>query len=263
LPCRWKGVTELMPEATAIGGPAVIQSLQFLMESDGRPFTVRPGAVRLEPGSIWTGDAIILSATPGSVHYARGDSLFREETHTFVADVYSHDAKRPVWMNLLFRDYRGFALRMAPAFSFFWGPRGSVCAWLSRYSAFYASNRGDLELAARYSEQLLEALLSLSTRWNSLFRELIGSLGEFAPEVLARWVGSTDYASLLAVLLGAQGQNEIKLEDLSSKFAELRESPTSEFEACLSEPIYARMVQRAEDAASELAPLVSRLRTQL
>jgi hypothetical protein len=169
----------------------------------------------------------------------------------------------PVWMDLLFRDYRGFALRMAPAFSFFWGPRGSVCAWLSRYSAFYSSNRGDMEMAARYSEQLLEALLSLSTRWNSLFRELIRSLGEFAPEVLARWVGSTDYASLLAVLLGAQGQNEIKLgTHCSSKFAELRESPTSEFEACLSEPIYARMVERAEDAALNWYRW-SRLRAQL
>lgn len=252
-----------MPEATAIGGPAVIQSLMHLNESAGRPFTVRPGAVRLEPGSIWTGDAIVLSATPGSVHYARGDSLYCVETHAFVATVYSQEAKRPVWMELLLRDYRGFALRMAPALSFFWGPRGSVCAWLSRYGAFYASNRGDIEVAARYSEQLLEALLSLSARWTGLFYELIRSLGEFAPEVLERWVPSTDYPSLLAVLLGSQGQNELRLEGLLEKIAELRESPTPEFQACVAEPIYARMVQRAEDAARELAPLLTRLRSQL
>jgi hypothetical protein len=252
-----------MPEPTAIGGPAIIQSLQVLSESDGRSFTFRPGAIRLEPGAVWTGDAIILSATPGSVYYARGDTLFREDTEIFVSETYTRDMRRPVWIGSLFGDYRGFALRMAPAFSFFWGPRGSVCAWLSRYSAFYSTNRGDMELAARYSEQLLQTLLALSTRWTSLFHELIRSLGEFAPELLERWVPSTDYASLLALLLGAQGENEFRLDALLAKIATLRQSPTAEFEACMSEPIYARMVQRAEDAAAQLSPLVGRLRAQL
>jgi hypothetical protein len=252
-----------MPQATAIGGPAIIQSLQVLSESDGRPFTFRPGAIRLEPGAVWTGDAIILSATPGSVYYARGDTLFREDTEVFVSETYTRNMRRPVWIGSLFGDYRGFALRMAPAFSFFWGPRGSVCAWLSRYSAFYSTNRGDIEMAARYSEQLLETLLALSTRWRSLFHELIRSLGEFAPELLERWVPTTDYASFLAVLLGAQGANELRLDALLAKIAALRESPTSEFEACMSEPIYARMVQRAEDAAAQLSTLVGRLRAQL
>lgn len=252
-----------MPQPKAIGGPALIESLRMLSESEGRPFTFRPGAIRLEPGAVWTGDAIILSATPGSVHYARGDSLFREDTEDFVAGTYSVHSKRPPWMGPLLGDYRGFALKMAPAFSFFWGPRGSVCAWLSRYSAFYAANRGDIETAARLAEQLMESLVALNTRWRPLFLELIRSLGEFAPELLERWAPATDHASLLAVLLGAQGANELKLQDLSAKFARLRESPAFEFEACVAEPIYARMVQRAEAAAGTLAPLVARLRAQL
>ncbi len=249
-------------QPVALGVPALIESLQTLSDTDGRAFIVRPGAVRLEPGSIWSGDAMVISATPGSVRFACGDALYRQETLEFVSETYT-PASRPVWMPILFSAQRGFALKMAPALSFWWGPRGSVCAWLNTYGMFYCSHRALFELAGRHARLVTDSLFGLETRWPGLFTTLIQSMGETAPWVLKKWVRAPETAPFLAVLLGSQGDDLISLAGLARALAALRESPTEEYESCRAAPVYGRMIVRAEEAIKELSPVVARLRSEL
>ena len=97
-------------QPVALGVPALIESLQTLSDTDGRAFMVRPGAVRLEPGSIWSGDAMVISATPGSVRFACGDALYGRRLWSSCRKPYT-PASRPVWMPILFSAQRGFALK--------------------------------------------------------------------------------------------------------------------------------------------------------
>jgi hypothetical protein len=249
-------------QPVALGVPALIKSLETLSETGGHPFTVRPGAVRLEPGSIWTGDAMVLSATPGSVHFTRGDALYQQETIEFVARSYA-PATRPVWMPILFSAQRGLPLKMAPALCNWWGPRGSVCAWLNSYGMFYCSHRSQFEAAGLQARLLADTLFGLETRWPALFNTLIRSMGEAAPFVLKKWVRAPETAPFLGVLLGSQGDEFISLDGLANALAGLRESPTEEYEACMAGPVYAMTIRRAEEAVRELAPIVARLRAEL
>jgi hypothetical protein len=246
----------------ALGVPALIQSLETLSETGGHPFTVRPGAVRLEPGSIWTGDAMVLSATPGSVHFTRGDALYRQETVEFVARSYA-PATRPAWMPILFSAQRGLPLKIAAALCYWWGPRGSVCAWLNTYGTFYCSHRSQFEAAALHTRLLADTLFGLETRWPGLFNTLIRSMGEAAPFVLKKWVRAPETAPFLGVLLGSQGDDLVSLDGLSNALAAMRETPTEEYEACMAAPVYGMMIRRAEEAVRELAPIVERLRAEL
>jgi hypothetical protein len=152
---------------------------------------------------------------------------------------------------------------MAQALVPWWGPRGSVCAWLSAYGAFYCSHRTDIELANRHAGLMLDGLFGLRPLWTSLFYSLVETMGEGAHQLFERRLGPSDVAPLLGILLGTRGQAELSVGGLAQGIAALRQSPTPDFEALLSVPLYPMLVRRAEDAALQLAPVVSKLRSGL
>ena len=247
----------------SLGFPALSQSLQILARTGARPFTVVPRTLVLEPGAVWDSEYVIVSAAQRVVEYARADTLFEQETFEFLANTYSPAMKRPAWMSWMAPQQSGFAFQLADTLSPWWGPRGSVCAWLHQFGAFHASHRTDIEMAARHGAMMLDGLFGLRSQYNGLFWAMVLAMGEGAAEVFGKWVGPGETARLLGILIGSRGADQISIGGLSRAVAALRESPTEEFEQCMAAPIYPMMVRRAEFAAQNLEPVIEKLRAGL
>ncbi len=209
------------------------------------------------------GDSVLVSANGRTVQYTRGDTLFQDDLYRFLVRTYSRDWKRPAWMMTLAPPKSDFVFRLAHTLSPWWGPRGSVGAWLSSFGMFYCSHRTQIDLAARHAGLMLDGLFGLRPLWTTLFESLTVSMGDGGPEVFGRWVRPSDVAPLLGILIGSQGQEQISVEGLTRELAKLRESPTPDFVSCMSFAPYPMLVRRAEEAALQLAPVIAKLRSEL
>ncbi len=247
----------------ALGPPALLHSLNVLPASIGKSMTVIPNSVILEPGAIWDGDSMLLSADVKTVQYVRGETAYEDETIAFLGNAYNGAMKRPAWLSGVQAGQSRPLFGLAQSLSPWWGPRGSVCSWLGQFGVFFQQNRGDIELAIRQSGLLLDGLFGFKPVWTTLFFELAASMGEGGCEVFERWVKPADAGPFAGILLGSRGPARISLEGLVKAIAAQREAPTEEFTACTSFPIYAMMMRRAETAAGALAPLIEKLRARL
>ncbi len=246
----------------AMGRSAVTQSVHILASTHGRPYTVKPGLV-LEPGASGTGDFVLLSADGKSVQYAAGDRLYSDEIYRFLTLTYSEDWKRQPWMKTVMSSKGDFVFKLAHTLSPWWGPPGSVSTWLHSFGMFYCKHRNQIDVAATQAALMLDGLFALRPLWTSLFNSLTVSMGEGGPEVFERWVKASDVAPLLGILIGSQGDRTISLEGLTRELAQLRDSPTPDFISCMSFSPYPMFMARAERAALELAPIITRLRCDL
>lgn len=252
-----------MSRVVTLGYPAIIHALGLLAENVGRPLTVIKDSVILEPGAVWEHDNVLLAANSRAVQYARGDTVFEDDTISFLGSAYNPAMKRPLWMNQLSAGQIRPVFGLAHSLSAWWGPRGSVCAWLNQFGVFYMIHRLELELASRHAVLLLDSLFGLRPLWTSLFDSLTSSMGEGGPEVFERWVKPSDVGPFVGILLGSSGPEQIRVQGLSKAIGELRESPTEIFESCVSVPIFSMLVRRAETAAGNLAPVIEKLRARM
>jgi hypothetical protein len=252
-----------VPRVVTLGYPAIIHSLQVLSQNVGHPMTVVRNAVTLEPGAIWDRDNILLAANTRTVVYARGDTVFEDDTFAFLANAYNSSMQRPLWMANLTMAQVGPVFGLAHTLSPWWGPRGSVCAWLNQFGTFYLTHRPDLELASRHAGLLLDGLFGLRSLWTTLFRSLALSMGDGGPQVFEKWIRPSDVGPFVGILLGSQGPEEIAVNRLPKAITSLRETPTEDFESCVSVPVFSMLIRRAETAAGNLAPVIEKLRAEL
>jgi hypothetical protein len=251
-----------VPRVVIVGYPAIIHSLQVLSEHAGSRLKVVRNSVSLEPGAVWERNNVLLSADARMVQYARGDTVFEDETLTYLAETYDASMKRPLWMAMTpaqLRQVFGLAHNLSP----WWGPRGSVSAWLDRFGTYYVQHRPSLELAMRQAALLLDGLFGLRPLWTSLFLELVSSMGSGGRQVFERWIKPADASPFVGILMGSDGPARIDVTGLEKAIAALRETPTEEFQSCVSVPMFAMLVRRVQTSAASLAPTIGKLRAEL
>lgn len=248
-------------KVSAVGLPAIEQAVSVLLKTHRQPLSIGPDFI-IEPGVVWETDSILLAVSQRSVLYARGDILFEEDTLDFLSHSSVMNHRRALWLSSLAPGQSEFALKMATNLVPWWGPRGSVSAWLNRFGVFHSGQRNEIEVAARYTTDFLQGLFGMRSTGTG-FHQIVGAMGPCAPEVFSRWVGPSDVPQFLGILLGSRGEKEIKLDNVGPEFAKIRELPALEFRSDVAGSMFFRMLDRAEEGAQRLAPLIARLRTRL
>lgn len=162
-------------------GPKLINSGKDAMAAVARilpgskPVVVQSnlGPVELKPGSIWSGNRMLILASPGTVVYAIDDRLYEWGTGAFVRDEYlnalSAGASRAShWVTVAQVEFAILSGIFVPWYVLL----GLSCA---RAGLFYKSNQRVVDDAFRQSPKVLKLLQDLRRRSPTLFSTLAKS----------------------------------------------------------------------------------------
>jgi len=212
-------------------------------------------------GAEWRGDRMLLSVDREYVRFVAGNILYRQDrVDFFQAELPSEGVspRRASWLQCLSTYETPFFLRLAKELVEFWPGTVAACDFLPRFGHFYYCHRSRIELAARESRTIAEALLALQ-HWPVLLEQVMNAMGEPAFESLPKGLSDGDLGGFLGrLLIGAQS-GRITLVRIPECLRAICEPSAPQAEECLRIPHYRRMLEKLGPAAESAALLIEGL----
>jgi hypothetical protein len=193
-------------------GPKLINSGKLAMAAvakvlpTARAITVQSnmGRVELKPGTIWSGNRLLVVATPSSVIYAVDDRLYEWGTGAFVQsewlNAFSVGAARAShWVTIAQIEFALLSGIFVPWYVLL----GMSCA---KAGLFYKANQRNVDEAFRQAPKVLRLLQDLRRRSPTLFDALLKSAAKDLVVDLPSGVSGEDVAFFVGrVIRGAAG----------------------------------------------------------
>jgi hypothetical protein len=193
-----------------MNGPKLINSGQPAMAAvakvlpSAKPITVPSslGTVELKPGTIWSGNRMLVVATPTSVVYSVDDRLYEWGTGSFVRDEYLNAfptaaASASHWVTIAQVEFALLSGIFVPWYVLL----GMSCA---KAGLFYKTNQQVVDEAFRQGPKVLKLLQDLRRRSPTLFDALMKSAAKDLLANLPSGVSAEDVAFFVGrVIKGA------------------------------------------------------------
>jgi hypothetical protein len=161
------------------------------------------GEVELRPGTVWSGDRMLVSASSMSACYTVGNNLYEWGTGSFVRDE---------WFNAL---SRGASQAMPMVYfaqvevTFL---TGLLVPWqivlgmfVAKTAFFYSQHKALMQQAAKQSPKVMHLIMEFHRRCPTLFRKLSLTAGKDILVNFPRGVTAEDVAYFLGRVLGSYG----------------------------------------------------------
>jgi hypothetical protein len=193
-------------------GPKLINSGKEAMAAvakvlpSSKPVVVQSnmGPVELKPGSIWSGNRMLITASPSTVVYAIDDRLYEWGTAAFIRDEYlsalgAGASRASHWVTVAQVEFAILSGIFVPWYLLL----GLSCA---RAGLFYKSNQQTVDEAFRQAPKVLKLLQDLRRRSPTLFATLAKSAAKEVLTNLPSGVTAEDVAFFVGrVVRGAAG----------------------------------------------------------
>lgn len=161
------------------------------------------GEIELRPGTIWSGDRMLVVASPMTVDYTVGDRLYEWGTGSFIRDEWlnalSRGAARAMPMVYLAQVEITFLTALFVPWQIVLG------MFVAKTAFFYSRHKDLLDRAVRNSPNVMRLILEFQKRCPTLFDKLCLTAGKNVLVNFPRGVAAEDVAYFLGRVLGNYG----------------------------------------------------------
>jgi hypothetical protein len=171
-----------------------------------RPIRVSGGAmgdVELRPGTVWSGDRMLVSASTMAVDYTIGNCLYEWGTGSFIRDEWLNALSRGAARAMPMVYYAQVEVAFLTALFVPW--QIVLGMFVAKTAFFYYRNKELVQRAARNSPKVMHLIMAFHRRCPTLFNKLCLSAGKNILVNFPRGVTAEDVAYFLGRVLGNYG----------------------------------------------------------
>jgi hypothetical protein len=198
------------PRLLATGPDAVARVAKVLPTAQEVTVPSNLGPVTLKPGTVWSGERMLIAATTMTVYYTIGDRLYEWGTGQFIRDEYLNALSAGAARALPMVHLAKAEIALLTGIFVPWYLMLGIGA--AKLGFFYKNHQADVDEAFRLAPSVLKSLQELRIRHPALFNHLLKTAAREILVDLPRGITAEDVAFFLGrVIKGVGGLPEVTI----------------------------------------------------